>query len=470
MALLIKSPRIITATDDYVADVYCEDQTITRIERNGIDAGAVAPGTEVVNAKGKYLFPGFIDPHVHIHLPFMGTHAKDDYESASKAALAGGTTTLIEMICPGPTDEPLDAFETWLSQAGGKAAVDFTFHMAVVRFEEGKGKRGAIRDQFKEIVDHGISSFKIFMAYKGALDLPDEHLFALLTRAREWGVITTAHCENPVAIDEMQRLLISQGKTGPEWQEPSRPTRVEAEGVHHLCTFAELTGAHVYCVHTSCEDAVRAAIEARLRGVNVWIESVAPHLVLDRTYTERDGFEGAKYVMSPPLREKRNQEILWNAIRAREISTIGTDHAPFDFKGQKDMGKSDFTKIPNGIPSIQERIDLIHTHGVCAGRIDLNTMVDACSTQAARVFGMYPKKGAIAVGSDADLVVYDPDHRDTFSLESSYSAVDYNAFEGWERKGRAELVTVRGEVQIRDGKFVGTLGRGELIKREPTHF
>ena len=464
MALLIKSPRIITATDDYTADVLCEGETISRIEKS-IDGASLPKGTEVIDAKGKYLFPGFIDPHVHIYLPFMGTYAKDDYDSASRAALLGGTTTLIEMICPGQQDQPMDAFETWLGKAQGIAAVDYTFHMSVVRFE----RDGGIREQFKEIAER-CPSFKIFMAYKGALDLPDEHLFALLSLAKEWGVITTAHCENPVAIDEMQRLLISQGKTQPRWQEPSRPTRVEAEGVHHLCTFAALTGAHVYCVHTSCDEAVRAAIDARLRGVNVWIEAVAPHLTLDKTYTETEDFSGSKYVMSPPLREKRNQETLWNGLRSREISTIGTDHAPFDFKGQKDMGKDAFTKIPNGIPSIQERVDLVHTLGVCTGRIDLNTMVDACSTQAARIFGMYPRKGTIAVGSDADLVVYDPKHSDTFTKANSASKVDYNAYEGWPRKGRAEVVTVRGEIKVKDGRFVGKLGTGKLVERVATHF
>jgi dihydropyrimidinase len=222
-------------------------------------------------------------------------------------------------------------------------------------------------------------------------------------------------------------------------------------------------------VHTSCDVALREALAARHRGVNVWVEAVAPHLVLDETYAERPDFEGAKYVMSPPLREKWNQDVLWNGIRSREISTVGTDHAPFSYRGQKEMGKDAFTKIPNGIPSIQERVDLMHTCGVCTGRINLNTMVDACSTQAARVFGMYPRKGTIQVGSDADLVVYDPEYQGTYSYETSHSKVDYNAYEGWEKKGRAGAVTVRGQVQMRDGEFVGTIGRGQFIRREPTH-
>jgi dihydropyrimidinase len=461
MPLLISNGRIITATDDYTADIYCAGETISRIER-GIDPKTLPPDTEVVDASGKYVFPGFIDPHVHIYLPFMGTYAVDDYESASKAALAGGTTTLIEMICPGPRDDPYEAFELWRSKAEGLAALDYTFHMSVVRFEE------SVREQFRKIVKAGVPSFKVFLAYKGALNLTDEHLFAMMGLAKQWGAIVTAHCENADSIDAMQRALIAAGKTGTEWHGPSRPPVVEADGVHHLCTFAELTGAHVYTVHTSCDEAVRAALAARYRGVNVWIESVAPHFVLDESFAEKPDFEGAKYVMSPPLRHKRNQAVLWNGVKSRSISTIGTDHAPFTTE-QKKMGKDAFTKIPNGIPTIQERVDLIHTYGVCEGRLSLQTMVDACSTQAARLFGLYPRKGVIRVGSDADLVVYDPNDRGTFSKRTSHSKVDYCAYEGWERKGCAAVVAVRGQVQARGGKFVGTVGRGQFIGREPTH-
>ena len=462
MALLIRGGRIITPTDDYTGDVYAEGETITRIEPH-IDDKLVAPGAEIIDARGKYVFPGFIDPHVHIYLPFMGTYAADDYESASKAALAGGTTTLIEMICPGPADEPVEAFELWRSKAQGLAAVDYTFHMSVVRFES------HVRDQFREIVKAGVASFKVFLAYKGALNLSDEDLFAAMKVAKDLGVIVTAHCENADAIDALQKSLLAAGKSGPEWHEPSRPPIVEADGVHHLCTFAELLGTHVYIVHTSCEPAVRTALAARQRGVNVWIESVIPHFVLDKTYAERPGFEGAKYVMSPPLREKANQTVLWNGVKARDISTIATDHAPFRFADQKKMGTDAFTKIPNGIPSIQERVDLVHTCGVAAGRLGLQAMVDACSTQAAQLFGLYPRKGAIQLGSDADLVVYDPGYRGKFSKEASHSRVDYNAYEGWEQKGRAAVVTVRGKVQAREGEFVGDIGRGQFLKREPTH-
>lgn len=461
MPLLVKGGRIITATEDYRADIYCADETITRIEKS-IDAGKLPKKTEVINAAGKYVFPGFIDPHVHIYLPFMGTFAADDYESASMAALAGGTTTLIEMICPGPKDEPWDAYQLWRSQAKKKAAVDYTFHMSVVRFDS------KARPQFEKIVKDGVPSFKVFLAYKGALDLSDEHLYQAMTLAKKLGVITTAHCENAEAIDAMQKQLLGEKKTDPGFHAISRPPVVEAAGVNHICTFASLTGAHVYTVHTSCDEAVREAMNARYRGVDVWVEAVAPHLVLDETYAEKPDFEGAKYVMSPPLRNKRNQEILWNGLRSRSISTIGTDHAPFTLD-QKQMGRDAFTKIPNGIPTIQERVDLVHTYGVMQGRMSLNDMVDSCSTQAARIFGMYPKKGAIMIGSDADLVVYDPKARSTFKSADGYTKAGYSAYEGWDRVGRASVVTVRGQVQARNGKFVGTIGRGQFIRREATH-
>ena len=464
MPLLIQNGRVITATDDFYADIYCEDEIVTRIEAS-IDASTLPANTEVIDATDKYVFPGFIDPHVHIHLPFMGSNAIDDHESASKAALVGGTTTLIEMICPGQDDEPLAAFNEWNSLASPRSAADYTFHMAVVRFDD------LAQEQLKKIVaEHGIASFKIFLAYKGALNLDDSDLFNLLIMAKDLGVVTTAHCENADAIDAMQSKLISEGKTGPKWHEPSRPESVEAEGVHHLATFAELTGAHIYIVHTSCTPAVQAAVDAQLRGVNLWVEAVAPHLTLDETYTHKPDFEGAKYVMSPPLREKSNQDTLWNGLNSGIISTVGTDHAPFNFADQKIMGKDAFTKIPNGIPSVQERVDLIHTFGVMTGKIDLNTFVSACSTKAAQIFGLYPKKGSISIGADADLVVYDPHAKHTLSVNTSLSKVDYNAFEGWEMTGRASVVTVRGQVQARDGKFVGTVGRGQLLKRKPTHF
>jgi len=458
MSLLIKNGEIVTPSERYVADIFCDDETITRIDRN-IEA---PKGTEVVDATGKYVFPGFIDPHVHIYLPFMGTYAKDTHETASKAALVGGTTAFIEMVCPARGDKPLEAFELWLGKAEGKSACDFSFHMGVTRYDD-----EAERD-FREIVKRGISSFKVFLAYKGAFGVTDEELYKTLVLAKTLGVITTAHCENPDLVLELQKKLLAEGKTGPEWHYWSRPPLVEAEGVHHLMTFAEMTGAHVYIVHTSCEESLREATRGAERGVRVWVETLIQYLLLDRTSAEKD-FEGAKNVMSPPLRDKKNQDVLWNALRSGLAATLATDHAPFDF-AQKEMGKGDFTKIPNGIPSLEDRMNLYFTHGVKKGRMDLHRFVDTASTQAAKLFGLFPRKGAIQPGSDADLVVYDPNYRGTISAKTHSMNLDYNSFEGFVIEGRPHVVTVRGKVAARDGKFVGEVGRGKLLKREPTHF
>jgi len=458
--LLIKNGRIVTADADFTGDIYCAGETITRLGRD-LEA---PPGTEVIDATGKLVFPGFIDPHVHIYLPFMGTFSKDTYGTGSRAALIGGTTTLIEMCCPSRAEEALAGFELWMSQAVGKSACDFTFHMGVTKFDE------QTAPQLREIVARGISSFKVFLAYKGAFGVDDTELYRTLKLARELGVIVTAHCENETLIAERQRELLAAGVTGPEGHHESRPPRVEAEGVHHLCTFAELTGAHVYCVHTSCAEALDVAVAARQRGVHVSVETLIQYLLLDKTYAERAAFEGAKFVMSPPLRDARNQDVLWNALASGLVSTVATDHAPFDFETQKPMGRDDFTKIPNGIPSLEDRVNLLYTYGVKRGRLDLQTFVAAASTNAAKLFGLFPRKGTIAIGADADLVIYDPDYRGKLSAQTQAQNVDYNAFEGWEIEGRPSVVTVRGEVAVRDGKFVGTIGRGQFLARQPQHF
>src|SRR5262245_7965598 len=460
MALLIKSGEIVTASERYVADILCEGETISRIDR-----GITPPkDAEVIDAKGKFVFPGFIDPHVHIYLPFMGTFSKDNYITGSQAALVGGTTTLIEMCCPARKDDALESFELWMSQAVGKSACAFSFHMGVTKFDDKSEK------QLREIVRRGISSFKVFLAYKGAFGVDDTELYRTLKLAKELGVIVTAHCENETLVTERCKELLAAGKTDPGQHHESRPPAVEAEGVHHLMTFAELTGAATYIVHLSCKEALDQAIAARQRGVRVGVETLIQYLTLDKTYAEKPKFEGAKYVMSPPLRDRRNQDILWNGLRDGLVNTVATDHAPFDFEKQKPMGRDDFTKIPNGIPSLEERVNLLYTHGVARGRIDLHTFVNVASTAVAKQFDLFPKKGAIQPGADADLVVFDPAYRGKISVKTQHMAVDYSAFEGWPLEGRASVVTVRGQVAARDGQFTGTLGRGQFLKRNPSHY
>ena len=457
MALLIQNGEIVTARERYPADLYCADETITRIAR-GLTA---PPGTEIIDARGCYVFPGFIDPHVHLHLPARGLQTKDDFVSGSQAALLGGTTTLIEMCNPVRGDGARAGFERWRAAAAGKSACDYSFHMGVAQFDAGTA------EELRAIVAQGVASFKIFLAYQGVYGLDDRELYRVLRLARELGVIVAAHCENETLIAERAAELLAAGKTDPARHHESRPPAVEAEGVHHLMTFAELTGAATYVVHVSCQEALEEALAARRRGVRVNLEVLIQHLLLDKTWAERPDFEGAKYIMSPPLRAAHHQAALWEALRAGLIDTVATDHAPFDFATQKVKGRDDFTQIPNGIPALEERIKLLHTYGVGGGRIDLTTLVRAASTRVAQIFGLYPRKGEIQPGADADLVIFDPQLAGTISARTQRMNVDYSAFEGWRYQGAPRVVTVRGEVAVRDGRFVGTVGRGRFLPRTP---
>jgi dihydropyrimidinase len=459
MALLIRNGEIVSVGSRVQADIYVENETITRI---GKDLEA-APNTEIIDAAGKLVFPGFIDPHVHIYLPFMATFAKDTHETGSIAALIGGTTTYMEMCCPNRNDDALEGYQLWKSKADGKSACDYAFHMSVTKFAK------ETESQLRQIVDDGTASFKIFLAYKNFFGVDDGEMYQTLELAKRTGVIVTAHCENAELVARLQQKLLAEGRTGPEWHEPSRPESVEAEGTSRFATFLENTGATGYVVHLSCEKALHAALAAKSRGVKIYVESVLPHFLLDKTYAERPRVEGMKHVMSPPLRAKYNQAVLWNALALGSIDTVGTDHCPFDTE-QKLLGKDSFVNIPNGIPGIEDRINLLYTHGVKGGRLDLDRFVDAASTRAAKLFGLFPRKGTIAVGSDADLVVYDTNYRGVVSAKLQHVNNDYNGFEGMEIEGRPSVVTVRGKVQVRDGKFIGERGRGKMLKREPSHF
>jgi len=460
MGLLIKGGEIVTADARFHADIWIENETISAI---GQDLPAPL-GAEVIDATGKLVFPGFIDPHVHIHLPFMATFAKDTHATASKAALIGGTTTFIEMVCPSRGEDALEGYNTWKQKAEGISACDYAFHMAVTRWD------AKTEAQLRQIVADGTTSFKIFLAYKNFFGVTDEEMFNTLKLGAELGVITTAHCENAELVGQLQQMLLAQGKTGPEWHEPSRPETVEAEGTGRFATFLETTGATGYVVHLSCEPALKVAMAAKARGVRLAVESVLPHFVLDRTYAERGGLEGAKFVMSPPLRDKRNHAALWEGLETGVIDTVGTDHCPFDLE-QKAMGKDAFTLIPNGIPGVEDRVNVMYTYGVKRGGLSIHRFVDALSTRVAKLFGLYPRKGAVAVGSDADLVIYDPGWRGVISgakgSETHHVNNDYSGFEGVEIEGRPSAVLVRGQVQVRDGVFVGEIGRGQMLRRKP---
>lgn len=454
MALLIRGGEVVTADVRSRADVLVEGETIRAI---GPELAA-PPDAEVIDATGKLVFPGFIDPHVHVHLPFMATFAKDTHSTASQAALAGGTTTFIEMVCPSRTEDALEGYELWRGKAEGNSACDYAFHMAVTRYDAGT------EAQLREIVADGTTSFKIFLSYKNFFGVTDEEMYRTLRLAARLDVITTAHCENAELVGQLQQMLLAEGKAGAEWHEPSRPESVEAEGTARFATFLEATGAAGYVVHLSCAPALRAAVEAKLRGVKISVESVLPHFLLDKSCAERPGAEGMKYIMSPPLRHQRNQAALWTALEAGLIDTVGTDHCPFDVP-QKLLGEKAFTQIPNGIPGIEDRVNLMYTYGVRRGRLNLHRFVDALSTRAAKLFGLYPRKGTLAPGADADIVVYDPAYRGTISASNQYTNNDYNGFEGVAIEGRPAVVTVRGKVQVRDGKFVGDAGRGRMLKR-----
>jgi dihydropyrimidinase len=466
MGLLIRNGEIVTAADRYVADLYCEDGRIAAIGQNLEKRGAK---DEVLDASGRFVFPGFIDPHVHMELPFMGTVSADDFETGTASGIAGGTTCIIDFVIPARGQSLLDGLKEWRERAK-KAVADYTFHMAVT----GWGDRTA--DEMRAVVqEHGITSFKVFMAYKGAIMVDDGELYEVMKQAGKLGAIVNVHAENGDAVYKLQKELVAAGKLGPEYHPVSRPSTVEGEATERALMMAHLHNATAYIVHMTCKEAVQALERAKLRGQRCHGETCPQYLLLDDTVFAKPDFEGSAYVMSPPIRPGHvgHHDALWNGLTSGMLEAVGTDHCPFTME-QKKMGKDDFTKIPNGAAGVEDRLQLLYTHGVASGRIDLHRFVALGSTNAARIYGLFPRKGTIAVGSDADLVLYDPTTETTRSAKTHHSRADRNIFEGFKVKGKPTHVVVGGKVRYRDGKLEVERGTGRFLKREvrphaPTH-
>ncbi|MDN3016327.1 dihydropyrimidinase [Paenibacillus sp. BSR1-1] len=456
MKKIIKNGTIVTATDTYQAELLIEDGKIAQI---GTNLSAI--GAEIVDAKGCLVFPGGIDPHTHLDMPFGGTITKDDFESGTIAAAFGGTTSIID-FCLTNKGEPLkDAIQTWHGKSKDKAVIDYGFHLMIGEIND------KVLNELPQVInEEGITSFKVFMAYKNVLQADDETLFRTLVTAKEHGGLVMVHAENGDVIDYLTKKALEEGKTEPIYHALTRPQELEGEATGRAARLTGLANSQLYVVHVSCSDAVEQIAEARSKGFNVWGETCPQYLVLDQSYLEKPNFEGAKYVWSPPLREKWNQEVLWNALKNGTLQTFGSDQCSFDFKGQKELGRNDFTKIPNGGPIIEDRLTILFSEGVKKGRISLNQFVDLTSTRVAKLFGLFPKKGTIAIGADADLVIFDPNVERVISAETHHMAVDYNAFEGMKVTGEPVSVLVRGDYVIRDKQFVGKPGSGQYLKRE----
>ena len=457
MSILIKNGRVITAVDDYRGDVFIEKETVSLIGKS-----LEMEADEVIDASGKYLFPGGLDPHTHLDMPFGGTVSADDFETGTLAAAHGGTTTLIDFAIQTKGHSTLEALDTWHAKAEGKTAIDYGFHMIVTDLDD---KR---LHEMKMLADDGVTSYKLFMAYPGVLYVDDGTIYRAMRAAGENGTVVCMHAENGIVIDEIVKIALAEGKTEPKYHALTRPTRMEAEGVHRAIAIAEVAHVPVYIVHLSSSDALEQVMLARNRGVHAFAETCPQYLFLDHSYYEQEGFEGAKYVMTPALREKWNQDELWKGLRFGDLQSISTDHCPFCFKDQKILGIDDFSKIPNGGPGVENRMSLVFNGGVNSGRISLNKFVELTSTAAAKTFGLFPKKGTIAVDSDADIVIFDPQRKETISVNNActhHMNVDYNAYEGFEVTGFTETVLSRGKVIIKDCEYVGKKGDGQFLKR-----
>ena len=455
MSVLIKGGRVITAADDYVADIYVEDETVTLIGES-LDVGA----DKVVDATGKYVLPGLVDPHTHLDMPFGGTTTIDDVESGQTAAAFGGTTCHVDFIIQPQGSTFADAVAEWRAKANGKQVIDMGYHMAVTDLAE-----GGTLEELASLPDEGITSYKLFMAYKGALMVDDETLFRTMEVAARTGALVMVHAENGDAIDVLVKQALAEGKTDPKYHALTRPPETEGEATNRAIQLSRVAGSPLYVVHVSCKEAIEPIELARDKGWDVWGETCTQYFFIDYTYLERPDFEGAKYVYTPPPRSIENQEVLWHAVRSDILSAISTDHCAFLWDGQKSLGKDDFSKIPNGGPGLENRLHMIHEFGVRTGRISLNRMVELLATNPAKLFGLYPRKGTIAPGSDADIVVFDPEKRHLVTAATQHSKTDYNLYEGTEVTGSPELVMLRGTVLVDAGELAVEPGVGQFVER-----
>jgi dihydropyrimidinase len=458
MGTLIKDGRVVSSKATTLADVLIEGETIARVAP-GIDAA----GHNVVDAAGMLILPGGIDVHTHLDMPFGGTVSADDYEWGTRAAAIGGTTTLIDFALQSMGKPMGDAFKTWRAKSEGKACIDYALHMAVTDL----GPDDAWLDDVDAMVAEGITSFKIFMAYPNVLMVNDRTIYKLMERTKKLGALVCVHAENGTVIDAIVQEALAAGNTGPLYHALTRPVLAEAEAVHRVVALSELAGgANVYIVHVSCEEAMSEVKAARERGLPVMGETCTQYLVLSiEESMSKPGFEDAKYVFTPPLREQKNQAPLWNALTEDVLQVVSTDHCPFRFADQKTLGVGNFTKIPNGGPGVENRMQLTYHHGVNGGRMSLERFVEITAEAPAKIFGMYPKKGVLAAGSDADILIWDPEAEYTITAATQSMHTDYSIFEGFAVRGNARQVYSRGECIVDGGKFIGQVGRGEYLRR-----
>jgi dihydropyrimidinase len=455
MSILIRGGRVVTAADEFVADVFVEGERVALI---GADLDVAADRT--IDAAGKFVLPGCIDPHTHLDMPFGGTVTIDDFESGQGSAACGGTTCHVDFCIQARGQTFAQALEVWHAKANGKTLIDYGFHIAVTDLDD-----GGTLEELAMLPEQGITSYKLFMAYKGVLQVDDETLFRAMQVAAASGALVMVHAENGDAIDVLVHEALSRGYTEPIHHALTRPPELEGEATNRAIQLAHIAGSPLYVVHVTCREAVGPIRRAREQGWDVWGETCTQYFFRSIDDLAQPGFEGAKYVYSPPARDAANHDVLWDAVRSDALSAISTDHCAFLWDGQKTLGKDDFTKIPNGGPGLEDRLKMIHHFGVREGRISLNRMVDLLATQPAKLFGLYPRKGTIAVGADADLIVFDPERRETISASTHHSRCDYNLYEGTEVVGGTETVLLRGNVLVDDGELVGTPGLGRFVRR-----